>query len=434
MATLVETSVDDADFAARMDAEDPLQSFRSQFHMPKEHGKQMIYLCGHSLGLQPVKTREYIGIELDEWANRGVEGHFHPECKRPWAAIDKFTRPLMAELVGAKTEEVAVMNGLTPNLHLMMVSFYRPTATRYKILTEKSAFPSDQYAVQSQIRFHGREPADALVELSPRDGETFLHDEDILAVIAEHGPTIALVMLPGVQYLTGQFFDIPKITRAARAQGCAVGWDCAHAVGNVVLDLHDSDADFAVWCSYKYCNSGPGGIAGAFVHERHAKDATIPRFSGWWGHNSETRFKMPDEFDPEPGAQGWALNNPPVFQCVSLIASLELFHEATLPRLREKSEKLTGYLERLLNAALPENLIILTPTDKTRRGCMLTMRFRGVDLKAVFHLLAKKGVICDVREPDIMRVAPCPLYNSFTDVHSFVLRLREAVRELSSKI
>jgi kynureninase len=319
------------------------------------------------------------------------------------------------------------MNSLTVNLHLMMVSFYRPTPKRHKILIESSAFPSDQYAVQSQIRFHGYDPADSLLEIAPRSGETTIRTEDIEKLIAEKGEQIALIMLGGVNYYTGQAFDCQRITEAAHAQGCVAGFDMAHAAGNLELHLHDWNADFAVWCSYKYLNGGPGCVAGCFVHERHARNQDLPRFAGWWGHDKNSRFQMPPNFQPVPGAEGWQLSNPSILSMAGLRASMEIFDEVTITRLRAKSETLTSYLEFLLAAQPSEKFSILTPRNPTQRGAQLSLQIRR-DGSAVCDRLAQQGIICDWREPDILRVAPVPLYNSFTDVHTFAAKFRSEVK------
>ncbi len=419
---MTDTSLDQA---RQQDASDPLAVYREQFHIPPgPDGRECIYLCGNSLGLQPREVQQLMDEELEAWREHGVEGHFRGG--RPWMAYhEQLTHPLAA-IVGAEPEEVVAMNTLTVNLHLMMVSFYRPTTERFRILIEKPAFPSDRYAVTSQVRFHGFDADAALVELAPRDGETILRDEDIAACIEELGDSIALVMLPGVQYYSGQLFDMGTLTEMARRKGCTVGWDLAHAVGNVPLALHDWDADFAVWCSYKYLNAGPGAVAGCFVHGRHARAYDLPRFAGWWGHDKETRFRMDPEFVPMPGAEGWQLSNPPIFSLTPLIASLSLFEDAGMDRLRQKSMALTAYLEGLLDEFLADQVRVFTPKDPTQRGCQLSLslsdgRERG---RAVFEAISRAGVIADWREPDVIRVAPVPLYNTYEDVWRFVDILR----------
>jgi kynureninase len=403
-------------FARVMDEKDPLKGFRSRFHLPKApQGGDALYFAGNSLGLQPKKAREYVDEELESWARLGVEGHF--EGKHPWLPYHENVTEASARVVGAKPSEVVVMNTLTVNLHLMMVSFYRPTKERHKILIEKNAFPSDQYAVASQARFHGYDPNEAVLECG---------HEEALEVIEREGKKIALVMLGNVNYLTGYAFDMAAIAKAAHAKGCAVGFNLAHGAGNLLMKLHDWDVDFAVWCSYKYMNSGPGGLAGCFVHERHARAFDLPRFAGWWGHDKKTRFQMGPEFKPIPGAEGWQLSNPPILQLASIRASLELFDEATMPALRKKSELLTGYLEFLLDKELGDRCVIGTPRDPAHRGAQLSLKVKG-DGRKISKTLAGRGVHCDFREPDVIRVAPAPLYNSFTDVQRLVGVLGEAL-------
>ncbi|HEY3927571.1 MAG TPA: kynureninase [Candidatus Koribacter sp.] len=407
-------------FAHESDSRDPLANFRNRFHFPKARdGSDCIYLVGHSLGLQPKTVREYIDQELDDWAELGVEAHFHG--KHPWMPYHRFLADQTARLVGAIPSEVVVMNSLTVNLHLMMVSFYRPTRERHKIVVEGSAFPSDQYAVASQIEFHGFNPATSLLELRPRPGEATLRDEDILAVVEREGPSIALVLLGGVNYATGQAFDLETITKAGHVKGCVVAFDCAHAAGNLALKLHDWDVDFAAWCSYKYLNAGPGCVAGCFVHERHAKSFDLPRFAGWWGHDEATRFKMGPEFHPMAGADGWQLSNPPIVALASLRASMDIFDEAGIDRLREKSVALTGYLEFLLEHHASPKFEIITPREPRRRGAQLSIRIKQGD-REICDRLVGDGAFCDWREPDILRVAPVPLYCSYIDVYRFVQR------------
>lgn len=407
----------DAAFAAEMDAQDPLAKFRAQFHIPQHEGRDCIYFCGNSLGLQPKAVEGAMAQELADWKNLGVEGHFHG--KHPWMPYHEFVAENAAYVVGAKASEVVMMNGLTANLHLMMVSFYRPTKARYKILIEYTPFPSDIYAVQSQAKFHGFDPADAIIEMKPRDGEHTLRQEDIEEMIAREGQSIALILIGGVHYYTGQFFDIARITEAGHQQGCMVGFDLAHAAGNVLLKLHDCNVDFACWCSYKYLNSGPGAVAGAFVHERHAKSFDLPRFAGWWGNDKSVRFKMGSQFQPMAGAEGWQLSNPPIFALAPARVSLDIFREAGMENLRKKSAQLTGYLEFLLHGLKLASLKIMTPANDAERGCQLSITVQGNGRK-VFDALQKAGVVCDWREPDCIRVAPVPLYNSFTDVYRFV--------------
>jgi len=413
------------DFAAAMTAADPLVSYRQRFHIPRmPGGGDSVYLCGHSLGLQPKSAREYVEQELQDWARLGVEAHMN--ARNPWMAYHELLTKPLARLVGAIPLEVVMMNSLTVNLHLMMVSFYRPTPQRNKILVEANAFPSDQYAVKSQIRYHGYDPASSLIEIAPRRGETSIRAEDIEALISTEGERIALIMLGGINYYSGQAFDFSRITSAGHAKGCVVGFDVAHAAGNLRLQLHDWDVDFAVWCSYKYLNGGPGSIAGCFVHERHARDSKLPRFAGWWGHDKRTRFLMGPDFHGIPGAEGWQLSNPSILPAAALRASLELFDEAGMERLRTKSELLTGYLEYLLDQHRSGKFSIITPRDPAQRGAQLSLRIPN-DGRSVCERLAEQGLFCDWREPDIMRVAPVPLYNSFSDVYTFAETLVAAI-------
>lgn len=402
-------------FARKLDQQDPLRSFRSRFQLPRVNGKTALYFTGNSLGLQPKTTKNFVNEELEDWAKLGVEGHMH--ARRPWLYYHKFTKKALARLTGAKPAEVVAMNQLTVNLHLMLVSFYNPAKERFKILTEHGAFSSDQYAFESQLKFHGLDPEQALIELKPRPGETVLRTEDILEAIHTHGPQLALVIFGGVQYYTGQFFDLKKITEATHRAGAMAGFDLAHAIGNVPLNLHKNDVDFAVWCSYKYLNAGPGAIAGAFVHERHAKNAALPRFAGWWGHHEGERFQMKKGFQPMAGVDGWQVSNVPILQSAALLASLEIFEEAGIKNLRAKSELLTGYLEFILREIDParQHFELLTPVNPKERGCQLSV-FMKHDGKKIFRKLSAAGVIADWREPDVIRVAPVPLYNTFEDV------------------
>ncbi len=415
------------EFALAMDARDPLKRFRERFLFPMSENGDCVYLCGHSLGLQPKTAAAYVEQELKDWAELGVEGHFR--AQNPWMTYHRLLAEQTAELVGANSFEVVVMNSLTVNLHLMMVSFYRPTGARYKIMVERGAFPSDQYAVQSQIRFHGFDPADALIELTPLPGESCLREEEIEALIEREGNEIALILLGGVNYATGQAFDMERITRAGHAQGCVVGFDLAHAVGNLQLRLHDWNLDFAVWCSYKYLNGGPGCVAGCFVHERHAAAWELPRFAGWWGHDEGSRFEMGPRFQAMPGAEGWQLSNPSIVSLAVLRASMEIFHEAGMQSLRAKSVSLTGYLEVLLGQNPSANFSVITPREPERRGAQLSIRVlrRGREL---CEALARESIIGDWREPDILRVAPVPLYNSYQDVFRFAQRFRVAALDL----
>jgi kynureninase len=406
------------EFASEMDARDPLAGFRARFHIPKNaDGADGIYLCGHSLGLQPKTVAGCIEEELKDWADLGVEGHFR--AKRPWMPYHRFLTAQMAEVVGAKPGEVVVMNSLTVNLHLLMVSFYRPTRERHKILIESGAFPSDRYAVISQIKMRGLDPTASLLELKPRPGQLCLREEDILELIRQEGDSIALVLLPGVNYATGQVFDLESITAEGHAKACMVGFDLAHAAGNLRLQLHDSGADFAAWCNYKYLNGGPGCIAACFVHERHANSLELPRFAGWWGHDQETRFQMGPDFRPMEGAEGWQLSNPPILALAALRASLELFEEAGMERLRAKSIVLTDYLRYLLERSRSSAFSIVTPREPERRGAQLSLRI-AVPGRTICERLQKGGVTVDWREPDTIRVAPVPFYNRFADVHEFV--------------
>lgn len=412
-------------YAQQQDASDPLRHFRDRFHIPlQKDGQTYVYLCGNSLGLQPKSTQAAIAQELTDWQNYGVEGHFH--AKNPWMPYHEFLTEAMAEIVGAKPIEVVVMNTLSVNLHLMMVSFYRPTAKRHKILIEFDAFPSDKYAVESQLKFHGFSPEDSLIELKARPGESHLRMEDIEETIAREGEEIALILLGNTNYYTGQYFDMKTITSWGHAKGCKVGFDCAHGAGNRALNLHDSGADFAVWCSYKYLNSGPGSLGGCFVHERHAHNKDLPRFTGWWGHNKATRFGMRDAFDPIPGVEAWQLSNPPILSMAAIWASLKIFTEAGMDRLREKSIALTGYMETLLEELGEEQIKIITPADPAHRGCQLSIQVKGSD-KTLFEKISSDGVIADWREPDVIRVAAVPLYNSYEDVFRFVALIKKHI-------
>lgn len=412
------------DFARQMDAQDSLRHFRDEFLFPQHDGRPVLYFCGNSLGLQPRTVRQRLLEELDQWATHAVEGHFRGQ--RPWMHYHKFLTPQTARLVGALPHEVVVMNTLTTNLHLMMVSFYRPTPQRYRVLMEAGAFPSDQYAVESQVRWHGFEPEDAIIEVAPRPGEDVLHTADIERAIEQAGDSLALVLFGGVNYYSGQWYDLAAITAAAHRAGAYAGFDLAHAAGNVPLRLHDWGADFAVWCSYKYLNSGPGGPSGVFVHERHGNNPDLPRFAGWWGHNEEERFLMRKGFRPMRGAEGWQLSNAQILAFAAHLASLDLFDAAGIEALRAKSLLLTGYLEYVLDEArrqLPE-LSIITPRNPDMRGCQLSVRM-GTLGKALFEYLTARGVMADWREPDVIRLAPVPLYNSFEDVWRLGALLQE---------
>ncbi len=406
-------------FANHQDAADPLKKYREQFYFPTMHGQEVVYFTGNSLGLQPKSTQDYILNELEDWATFGVEGHFH--ARKPWYSYhEQFAAPV-SKLVGATPEEIVVMNQLTVNLHFLMVSFYRPDKKRYKILCEGKAFPSDQYALESQVRFHGFDPADAIIEVLPRSGEFNIRQEDILQTIEKNKDSLALVMMGGVNYFTGQVFDMQEITAAAHKAGALAGFDLAHAVGNITLNLHDWNVDFACWCSYKYLNSGPGGVGGIFIHEKHIADTSIPRFAGWWGTDKTQRFKMEKGFAPMPTAEGWQLSNAPVLLLAAHKASVDLFEEAGMPALTAKSEKLTGYLEFIiddLNKNTGQQLNIITPRDKKQRGCQLSIIAKNSG-KELFDKLMEAGVITDWREPNVLRCAPVPMYNSFEDVYRF---------------
>lgn len=406
------------DYASAQDLADPLRELRHEFHIPPHAGHEQAYFCGNSLGLQPRGAREYVEEVLDKWKVEAVEGHFTGSGQ--WMPYHALVRDGLASTVGAKPIEVVAMNSLTANLHLMLVSFYRPTPARPAILMEAGAFPSDRYALESQVRFHGFDPATDLIEVEPDGPGGTISMEAIERAIGEHGPRLALVLWPGVQYRTGQAFDTAEITRLGHAAGAIVGFDHAHAAGNLPLRLHDEGADFAVWCHYKYMNAGPGAVAGCFVHERHAH-TDRPRFAGWWGHEQDSRFRMGPTFVPTPGAEGWQLSNPPVLGLAPLRASLELFERAGMQALREKSERLTGYLDALIRARLAQVLEIVTPAEPARRGAQLSLRVRaGREAgRSLFEHLAGNGVLGDWREPDVIRISPAPLYNNHADVLRF---------------
>ncbi len=407
--------------ALQLDAADPLRALRDQFLIPKRGAHEQIYLCGNSLGLQPRAARTVVQEALDKWANEAVEGHFTPPVQ--WLDYHALVRDALARVVGAQPHEVVAMNTLSVNLHLLMVSFYRPTQARSAILVEAGSFPTDRYAVESQIRFHGFDPATDLIEVQPDDETGIVSMATIASAIERHGPRLALVLWPGVQYRTGQAFDLQEIARLARAAGANVGFDLAHSVGNIPLQLHASGADFAVWCHYKYLNAGPGAVGGAFVHERHARDATLPRFAGWWGHEQATRFRMGAEFVPSIGADGWQLSNPPVLALAPLRASLEVIDNVGgIATLRAKAEKLGAYLEQLIDARLNDTLQILTPRNAAQRGCQLSLRVLGGRERgrALFEHLESIGIVGDWREPDVIRIAPTPAYNRFADCFDFV--------------
>lgn len=412
-------------FAQQCDAEDPLKHFREEFLLPKDtQGNNLIYLCGNSLGLQPKLTQEYIQQELNDWAKHGVEGH--TDAENPWLPYHEFLTETMASIVGAKPSEVVMMNTLTTNLHLMMVSFYQPTTSKYKIIVESDAFPSDKYAVESQLKFHGFDPSDGLILWKPRAGEDLCRFEDLEQIMAEQGDQVALLMIGSTNYYSGQHFPLKKITELGHKYGCKVGFDLAHGAGNIEPKLHETGADFAVWCSYKYLNSGPGSLGGCFVHERHANNDKLNRFTGWWGHNKETRFNMRHEFDALQGAEGWQLSNPPILSMAAIRASLAVFADAGFNKLRKKSIKLTGYLEFLLHDLENDTINIITPSNPEERGCQLSIQLKSAN-KETHTKLTKTGVISDWREPDVIRVAPAPLYNSFEDVFEFVQRLKKVL-------
>jgi kynureninase len=409
------TQPTDEDFARHLDAADPLAYFRDQFLIPPgPDGKPCVYLCGHSLGLQPKAAREFVTQELDDWATLGVEGHFRG--KSPWYDYHELFRDVGARLVGAKPGEVVFMNSLTVNLHLMLATFYQPTRERYCIVTDEPSFPSDLYALQTHLRHRGQDPNAGLLHISQQD--------ELDELLEQRGSQIAVVLLNGVNFLTGRHYDIPRAVAVAHKHGCVAGFDLAHAAGNVVLSLHSWDADFAVWCNYKYLNGGPGAVGGCFVHERHGKNLDLPRLAGWWGNDPATRFRMHLEprFIPRPGADGWQLSNPPILALAALQASLALFDSATMPALRAKSEKLTCYLQSLLDQLPPGRFEVQTPRDPARRGCMLSIVVRDRPRELVKQL-ESRGIVCDFREPNVVRVAPVPLYNTFLDAWTFAKAL-----------
>lgn len=414
-------------FAQKLDAEDPLRKYRDEFHFPKIDDKPVVYFTGNSLGLQPKRTKKYIDGIMADWAEMAVDGHFHSD--RPWWDYHERLAAPLAKVVGAKTEEVSVMNTLTVNLHLLMVSFYRPTARRFKILCEEKAFPSDQYMLQSQVRFHGLDPKTAIVEVKKRKGEHSWRTEDILAQIDELGEELALVMIGGVNYYNGQVFDMEAITKAGKSVGSFVGWDLAHAAGNVALKLHDWDVDFAAWCSYKYMNSGPGNASGVFINEKYLDQSDIPRFEGWWGTKKETRFLMKPEFEPMPNADAWQLSNPPVLSVAPYLASLEMFEETGMASLLKKQVQIVAYLEFILQEIDREtngNFEIITPSS---RGCQLSVFLHGHG-KSLFEYLMKKGVVTDWREPNVIRLAPAPFYCSYEDMYRFGQVLKSGIEHL----
>ena len=407
------------EFAKKLDSQDQLHKYQDQFIFPQVNGKKVIYFTGNSLGLQPKRSKEYVDEVMNDWANLAVEGHFYSE-KPWWDYHERFANPL-SKIVGALPTEVTVMNTLTVNLHLLMVSFYRPTKTRYKIICEEKAFPSDQYMFQSQVHFHGYKPEDAIVEIKRRNGEHNIRLEDVAAKIEEVGEELALVLIGGVNYYTGQVFDMKTITAAGHKAGAYVGWDLAHAAGNIKLELHDWNVDFAVWCSYKYMNSGPGNASGCFIHEKHHNNIDLPRFAGWWGHNKERRFKMEPSFDPIRGADGWQISNLPVLSLATYLAAVEMFDEIGMDVLIKKRDNITSYLEFILHEIDKEvvsSFEIITPSNPAERASQLSVLLHG-EGSSLFDYLMKKGVITDWREPNVIRLAPVPLYTSYEDMYDF---------------
>jgi kynureninase len=417
---LIMNFINSIEFARQLDDRDVLKPFREKFYIPMINGKDSIYFTGNSLGLQPKTTQDHVLNELEDWANYGVEGHFH--ARNPWVSYHEMFSPLLAEIVGGLPEEIVAMNQLTVNLHLLMISFYQPTKERFKIICEAKAFPSDQYAIASQVLLHGLDPAKTIIEISPANGKHTISTEDILAAINEHGKETALVIFGGVNYYSGQVFDMSSITKAAHEAGAYCGFDLAHAAGNISLQLHDWNADFACWCSYKYLNSGPGGVAGAFIHQRHITNKKLLRLAGWWGQEKQNRFKMEKDFDPISTAEGWQLSNAPILSMAAHRASLDIFMEAGMKNLIAKGKMLSSYLLFILdeiNRSVDENVIeIITPRPETERGCQVSMLMLK-NGKNIFEALKKEGVIADWREPNVIRVAPVPLYNSFEDVYKF---------------
>ncbi|MCC9136586.1 kynureninase [Pontibacter silvestris] len=415
-------------FAKEQDQKDPLKEYKDRFYFPQIDRQDAIYFCGNSLGLQPKSAQRYIDNEMYKWANMAVEGHFKGD--EPWFNYHQLLAGGASRVVGALPGEVVIMNQLTVNLHLMLVSFYRPEGKRYKIITEAGAFPSDQYALETQTRYHGYNPDEAIIEISPRKGEHTLRTEDIIQCIKDNTAELALVMMGGINYYTGQVFDMEAITEAGHKAGALVGFDLAHAAGNVPLRLHDWGVDFAVWCTYKYLNSGPGGTSGVYVHERHGKDSNLPRFAGWWGHDASERFQMKKGFSPMAGAEGWQVSNSQILPLAVHRASLEIFEETGMEQLREKSEKLTGYLEYLIDDIQADIslLEVITPRDPQSRGCQLSLLVKK-NARELFDKLMAAKIIVDYREPNVIRVAPAPLYNSFEEVYLFAEILRENLQE-----
>lgn len=421
-------------FAAQQDEQDPLKNFRSRFLIPQHNGQDAVYLCGNSLGLQPASAWQYLTDQLNTWKNLAVEGWFQGDD--PWLDYHKQLTGSISRIVGANENEVAVMNSLTVNLHLLMVSFYKPNSKRFKIIMEGGAFPSDQYAIESQVKFHGLDPKEAVIEIFPREGEVILRTEDILKVIEQNKNELALVLFGGINYYTGQFFDLKAITDATHAAGAYAGFDLAHAAGNVPLQLHNWGADFACWCSYKYMNSGPGGISGIFVHERHFTDKELNRFAGWWGYCRDKQFLMAPGFDPEVGAAGWQVSTSPIPLLALFKASMAIFDDADgLDILRRKSIDLTGYLEFLIrevNQRQNEEIYkIITPANPAARGCQLSVVCKR-NAKAIFNYLSQNGVIGDWREPDVIRLSPVPLYNTFEDVYKTAKLMADALKAVQN--
>ncbi len=414
-------------YAKEQDHQDDLKYFRTQFHIPKDNqGNYWLYFTGNSLGLQPKSTKHYIDQELKDWANLGVEGHF--EAKNPWLNYHELLTKPMAKIVGANPMEVVVMDTLTTNLHLLMVSFYQPTKTKYKILIESDAFPSDRYAVQTQLDFHGFDTRDGIIEWTPRKGEKLLRIEDLESILDQYGDEIALLLIGGVNYYTGQYLNLKRIAELGHGKDCMVGIDLAHGAGNIKPELHDSGVDFAAWCTYKYLNSGPGSLAGLFVHEKHAYNKNLKRFAGWWSHNKSTRFNMRQPLDIIPGAEGWQLSNPPILSMASIKASLDMFNEVGMDALRRKSIRLTGYLEFLIRELKNDKINIITPQNPDERGCQLSIQVKDAD-KNLHQKLSNAHIITDWREPDVIRCAPTPFYNTFEDVYRMVQKFNEILNE-----
>lgn len=416
-------------YAENLDQQDSLAKYRDRFFIPKVNDQECVYFTGNSLGLQPKTVKEYVLQELNDWATYGVEGHF--DAKHPWFSYHEILTSKIAKIVGALDSEVVVTHSLTTNLHLLMVSFYRPTSERFKIICEAKAFPSDQYALESQVKFHGLDPSDAIIEIGPREGEHTTRHEDIIAAIEEAGPQLSLVMIGGVNYYTGQLFDMKSITEATHKVGAIAGFDLAHAAGNVLLELHNWGVDFAAWCSYKYLNSSPGGVAGMFVHQNHEYKPELPRFAGWWGYDKETRFEMKPGFVPMKGAEGWQLSNAPVLGMAAHMAALEIFDEVGMSALRSKSDQLTSYLEDIIEDISVRKgdqckFEVITPKDLKQRGAQLSILVHGKG-KSMFDSLTAQGVMADWREPNVIRIAPVPLYNSFVDIHRFGQYLENAI-------